>query len=152
MSKKRQPNFRKALEQMLEYIKDHRICVEEAMYMLSDEVMLKNALIVQTLEEIGCIQLLGRLNHKTGAKYRRAYGMNFVQLIHDRATRRKIKCPWGRKLWWVSAIRADQINPQLLLSRPLLEKVEKLYGHDPQVRVVAEDEGKMDDVPWRAEP
>lgn len=145
-------NFRLALEQMLEYIKNRRICIGEAMFVLSDEVLLKNKLIVSTLEEAGCIQLLGRLNHRTGARFRSAYGSDFVSQIYPRATQRGVKCPWGHKVWAVNAVRSDQVNPQLLLTRPLLEKIKKQYGHDPQIRAVGEDETKLDDEPWRLVP
>jgi hypothetical protein len=147
---KKQSNFRKALERMLEHIKSKRICIGEAMYVLSDDLMLKNPLIVRTLEEFGCIQYLGRLNHKTGALYQRAYGNGFVSQIHARACMRTVDHPWGHKLWVVNTIRADQINPQLVLTKPTLEAIEKLYG--PQIDIVERDERPTYEVPWPAEP
>lgn len=151
---KKQPNFRKALAQMLEYIGAHCLEVGGANFVLSTDVMLKNPLIVKTLEEAGCLQRLGRLNGATQAIYNRAYAPHFIRQLYDKALTvyPKMKCPWGHWVWEVVVIRFDQVNPQLLLSRPLLEEVERLYGKDTQVRAVDEEDRPTDEKPWRAEP
>ena len=150
----KQPNFRKALAQMLEYIFKHSLTINDTSFIISTDVMLKNPLIVQTLEEAGCIQRLGRLNLRTQAKYNRAYPGFFARQLHDMATGKfpKMKSAWGHWVWVINITRYDQMNPQLLLSRPLLKKVESQYGKDPQIRAVDEGEGPTDDESWRATP
>ncbi len=153
MPKRKQPNFRKALQLMLSYIFEHQLVVNDVVFMLSTDVMLKNPLIVQTLEEAGCIERLGRLSLTTQAKFNRAYP-GCMRAVHDKALQKfpKMKCPWGHWIWVVNTTRYDQMNPHLLLSRPLLEQVERLYGKDTQVRAVDEEDRPTDEKPWRAEP
>lgn len=149
---KKKPNFRKALTQMLAYIGQHLITVEDCRFVLSDEVMLKNTLVVKTLEEAGCIQRLGRLSHNLAAPDK-AFGCEWqetVDLKFRMNWRNRSRVAWGRIVWLVNTDRYDQIDPQLLLSRPTLEAVEKLYG--PQVDIVGRDDKPTDDLPWRAEP
>jgi len=139
---------------MLEYIEMHLLVDGGNKFVISTDVMLKNRLIVQTLEEAGCITRLGRLNLATQARFGRAFGRGFIRRLHDQALHKlkKVKCPWGHWLWEVNTTRFDQMNPQILLSRPLLEQVEKRYGKEPQVRLVGEDDTPTHHAPWRIEP
>ena len=143
-------NIRNVLEYLLEYVKTHSFVVgdRKERFVLSDDVINSSRLMRETLELCGCLQPLGRLDAGYDIMWRHTLPSQLQVVAAGRA--RGISFPWNRKVWVLEEDRIDEVYRQLLLSKPLLEKVQKLYG--VQVDVEGRDELPTNHLPRRAEP
>ncbi|MFH1855441.1 MAG: hypothetical protein ABH810_03515 [bacterium] len=149
---KRQPNYRKVLAGLLEYIASRLIVVEDCQFVLSCELLLKHPVIVQALEELGCIQRLGRLSHNLPSPDGHSFVCEWQEMIVLKSRMRmtgKMKSPWGRVVWMVNTTRFDQVLPQLLENALLLEKIERAFKRGMAIRQVGEDDQPISRLPWR---